>query len=143
MVETHGELRERFTIAKARWVLSVCAIPGFRLRENEVARSNEQAEINAMGKGGRARLAELCRHHFPLFARSLDDNTGNGIRNSLHELGLAADFNLFVSGAFISDGDSEHWVRIGLMWEQAGQDHCWGGRFSDANHISIAYQGRK
>lgn len=140
---TLGGLRDLFTLELARWIVEVNSIAGFRLRLGEVLRSDEQAEIHALGPTGRSGLVQFLMGRYPELAKRIANNTGSGIRNSLHVDGLAADLQLFVEGAWVSDGDSPHWLRIGQLWEKRGDLHRWGGRFKDANHVSIEWQGRK
>lgn len=142
MSESLGQKQERFALALAQWVIEVYK-RGYRIRLGEGLRSDEQAEINAIGAEGRKRLAAELMTHWPELSRRIANNTGSGIRNSLHELKLAQDVNLFYQGQWISDGNSEHWTRCGMLWESMGADHCWGGRFGDGNHLSIAHEGRK
>lgn len=75
---------------------------------------------------------------------------GKGIKNSLHRLRLAVDLHLFADHD--SDGeleyltDTEDHRPLGEWWEkQSGQgfECCWGGRFGDGNHYSIAHGGIK
>ena len=61
--------------------------------------------------------------------------------NSLHKSRLALDLNLFVDGKYITDGNHPAYVQLGQYWELIGG--TWGGRFNDANHFSMEYQGRK
>lgn len=71
---------------------------------------------------------------------------GKGIKNSLHTQRLAIDLNLFVDGKYISDGSHAAYRRLGEWWESQsfpGVECCWGGRFHDGNHFSIAHGGRK
>ncbi len=144
MMETIGQKQRRF-------VMKFCALvvwassKGYEFTWGESFRSDEQAEINAIGAGGRARVAALLMPHFPELARRIANNVGSGIRNTLHEVRLAVDVNLFVNGEWISDGASPHWKVIGEKWESMGEDHCWGGRFAsrDSNHFSIEHEGRK
>lgn len=111
----------------------------------EVKRSNEQAEINAIGTDGRAKLVDyLRREPTGLFLRLADciaDNTGSGIRNSLHELLLAADISLFVNGVYLEQ--SESYRAAGEYWESLDPLCVWGGRFNDGNHFSMTHEGRK
>jgi hypothetical protein len=140
--ETLGQKQERFAVQFARWILTVNDM-GYRTRIGEVQRSDEQAEINAMGAAGRNALCDLIKARWPLLANKIGNNAGSGIRNSLHELRLAADVHLFYDGQYVTDGNSVHWRKVGELWEAMGSDHRWGGRFNDANHISIEHEGKK
>lgn len=62
---------------------------------------------------------------------------------SLHQARLAVDMNLFVDGAFITNGDDPAWAALGNYWEQLDPACCWGGRFKDANHFSVTFGGKK
>lgn len=88
---------------------------GYRLTFGEAYRTPEQAALNA--------------------------KTGKGIRNSLHTLRLAVDFNLFINGEYQTDTDA--YRPLGEYWESIGG--TWGGRFSraDGNHFSLEYNGVK
>lgn len=140
--ETLGQKQERFALALANWIVHINAL-GYKVRMGEVLRSDEQAEINAIGGSQRSILADEIQDRWPDLAAKIRNNTGSGIRNSLHEYKLAADVNLFYQGQWISDGKSPHWEKVGLIWEGYGPDYCWGGRFNDANHVSIAHDGKK
>lgn len=61
--------------------------------------------------------------------------------SSNHKVRLAVDFNLFVDGQYITSGDHSAYIKLGEYWESLGGS--WGGRFHDANHFSLEYQGRK
>ena len=90
---------------------------GYEVTLGEVARTPEQAELNA----------EL----------------GSGTRNSLHIQRLAIDLNLFKLGALITD--SEDYRFLGDFWKTCDPLCRWGGDFTsrpDGNHFSISYQGR-
>ena len=142
-METLGQLRDRFTLELAQWIVAVNKLPGYKLRICEALRSDEQALIHSLGPVGRAGLVDFLMPRYPDLARRIANNTGSGILNSLHGDGLAADLQLFVDGVWITDGGSSQWLRVGRMWEQSGKDHASGIRFGDSNHISISYQGRK
>ncbi|EEQ1649925.1 M15 family metallopeptidase [Escherichia coli] len=88
---------------------------GYRLTFGEAYRTPEQAALNA--------------------------KTGKGIRNSLHTLRLAVDFNLFINGEYQTDTDA--YRPLGEYWESIGG--TWGGRFSraDGNHFSLEHNGMK
>lgn len=64
------------------------------------------------------------------------------MRKSLHYIRLAQDLNLFVDGKYISDGDHPAWKAIGEKWESLHPLARWGGRFQDANHVSLTHEGR-
>ncbi|EIH2315929.1 M15 family metallopeptidase [Escherichia coli] len=88
---------------------------GYRLTFSEAYRTPEQAALNA--------------------------KSGKGIRNSLHTLRLAVDFNLFINGKYQADTDA--YRPLGEYWESIGG--TWGGRFSraDGNHFSLEHNGVK
>lgn len=69
---------------------------------------------------------------------------GKGIVQSLHTQKLAIDLNLFKNGVFLSSTEAHR--PLGEWWEaQSTEDYtcCWGGRFNDGNHYSLAHNGRK
>ncbi|MEN6622064.1 MAG: M15 family peptidase [Smithella sp.] len=63
------------------------------------------------------------------------------MKGSLHYDGLAIDIDLYKDGKYL-DKTEDHKV-FGEFWESLSPLCCWGGRFKDGNHYSIAYQGRK
>ena len=73
------------------------------------------------------------------------DPTSDHMAGSLHHLGLAADFNLYRAGVYLSR--TEDHLPLGEWWEQYGKEKglplAWGGRFKDGNHYSLAWEGRK
>ncbi len=111
----------------------------------EARRSDEQAEIHALGPANRNALVVLLQR-VPLFSRlaaAIANNTGSGISRSLHLDGLALDVNLFSKGVYQADGASPAWVAAGKLWESLHPLCRWGGRWGDGNHISLEYEGRK
>lgn len=115
---------------------------GYAVTLGECYRSNEQAELNAIGLAGRARVAGLVRQLFPLLADAIKDNgNAGGIRNSLHGSRLAVDLNLFRNGVFLQR--TEDYRELGEWWETQHELARWGGRFGDGNHFSFAHNGRK
>ena len=60
---------------------------------------------------------------------------------SCHKVRLAIDFNLFVQGAYVSDGAHPAWKVLGEYWESLNADARHGGRFDDSNHLSFEYEG--
>jgi hypothetical protein len=143
MSETLGQKRDRFTLESSLWVVEVNQLPGYKLRRCEALRSDEQAEIHAIGSEGRRGLVAFLMPRYPELAKRIANNTGSGIRTSLHIDGLAEDYQLFVNGDWVTESDDPRWIKIGEMWEKRGADHCWGGRFNDAGHVSISHNGRK
>jgi hypothetical protein len=66
----------------------------------------------------------------------------NHMKNSLHYDGLAKDILLFdKDNVYLTDTDS--YRKYGIFWETLNKDCTWGGHFSDGNHFSITFQGRK
>jgi hypothetical protein len=63
--------------------------------------------------------------------------------SSLHYVKLAIDLNLFVRGEYVSDGSHWAWMDLGNFWERLDPACSWGGRFHDANHLSVTFGGRK
>lgn len=63
------------------------------------------------------------------------------MKNSLHYSRLAVDINLFKDGKYLTS--TEDHLQFGEFWESLHGDCRWGGRFSDGNHYSVTYQGRK
>lgn len=64
------------------------------------------------------------------------------MKGSLHYVRLAQDLNLFIDGKYIADGGHPVWTSIGTHWEAMDPSCRWGGRFHDANHFSIAHDGK-
>lgn len=134
----------RFSRGVARLLDYVHLVLNLECTLGEVYRSDEQAEINAMGGAGREALASLIERAFPLLARKIRNNgrAANGIRASLHTERLAIDLNLFDhDGNWIQD--SGPYVRAGQFWETLGEDFRAGFRFGDTPHYSIEFDGRR
>ena len=64
-------------------------------------------------------------------------------RNSVHKLRLAVDLNLFVEGAYITDGMHVAYQDLGAFWKTLDDAARWGGDFRDANHFSFEHGGAK
>lgn len=64
---------------------------------------------------------------------------GYGAASSCHKLRLAADFNLFKAGKYLTC--TEDYLPLGEYWESLGGS--WGGRFEDGNHFSLEHEGKK
>lgn len=141
MSETLREKQSRFARQLPR-LLDYAHSLGYAVTLGEVYRSDEQAEIHALGNAGREQVCQLIEHQFPLLAAKIRNNRGNGIRNSLHCQRLAVDLQLFDDkGRWITE---EYPYRLlGDWWEAQGADHEWGGHFSDTPHFSISHNGVK
>jgi hypothetical protein len=62
------------------------------------------------------------------------------MEGSLHYKGLAKDILLFDKNNIYLQKTEDH-KEFGEYWESLGGS--WGGRFSDGNHYSIAFGGKK
>ena len=112
-----GALQKRFTMLIAE-LIAHAYMEGYALTFGEAYRPKETAELYA--------------------------EQGRGSKNSNHCCRLAVDFNLFRNGKYLTA--TEDYTRLGEFWEQLGTDEyptAWGGRFSDGNHFSMVYRGRK
>ncbi|MFA5584622.1 MAG: hypothetical protein WDA09_10450, partial [Bacteriovoracaceae bacterium] len=74
--------------------------------------------------------------------RTEKDPSTDHMKNSLHEIGLAQDIDLYDSTGKWLKYTEDHLVS-GLVWEKRHELCCWGGRFGDGNHYSFAHLGRK
>lgn len=73
-------------------------------------------------------------------------HTENGrvmVRDALHRAGsrhhdgCAADLLLYIDGEYISEGGRLEYRVLGERWEELHERAAWGGRFGDANHVSL------
>ena len=141
-------LRKQWRFARALpLLLAEAHSQGWEVTLGETLRSDEQAEINALGFNGREALASLIEGQFPLLAKKLRNNTGNGIRGSLHELKLAIDLQLYNPNEpdpqkmWINDAGP--YAHLGNYWKSLASDHRYGGDFGDTPHFSIEHNGVK
>lgn len=104
--------QQHFAVMVADLIQHANAI-GYALTFGEAYRTPEQAALNAA--------------------------SGKGIKNSLHTMRLAVDFNLFNDGEWLTE--TEDFEPLGAFWESIGG--TWGGRFGDGNHFSIEHEGRR
>jgi hypothetical protein len=112
------------------------------VRFGEVWRTDEQAEINALGAEGRERVAALIEGEFPELARRLRNNgKAGGIRNSLHGDRLAVDVALDVNGVWQTEAAA--YAPLGAFWTGLHPLCAWGGDFGDAEHFSVMDGGRR
>ena len=115
---------------------------GYKVKLGEVLRSDEQAEINALGFSGRAALVQLIKTQFPLLAKKIENNRGNGVRNSVHQLALAVDIQLFDEEGNWKQ-DKFPYEQLADYWENLGPEFKAGVRWGDTPHYSITYNGVK
>lgn len=98
-------------------------------------------------RGYACTLAEVGVDHDRKSRLGIPFKDGVHMRHSLHYCRLAADVNLFVwdNGAWrwVTHGDDPAWTAMGEYWESLNPNCTWGGRFGDANHISVTHHGRK
>ncbi len=141
-MESLGQLRREFTSLTAKLLQHVEAA-GFALAYNEAKRSNEQAAINALGEPGRLAVADAVdKLGFTSLSAALRDNgKNNGVLKSVHQLGLAVDFDLYKGDTYLAMTDDHK--PFGLWWEQQHPLARWGGHWGDGNHYSFEYQGVK
>lgn len=64
---------------------------------------------------------------------------GYGHSKSCHKIRLAIDLNLFKDGKFLETTEDHR--LLGEWWESVGG--TWGGRFADANHYSLEWEGQR
>lgn len=75
------------------------------------------------------------------------DPTSDHRRGSCHHIGLAVDMLLYQD--VDQDGDMDYLVttpaysELGQYWESLHPLARWGGHFSDGNHFSFEWEGRK
>ena len=73
------------------------------------------------------------------------DPTTDHMKGSLHEIGLAEDFDLYKDGKYLTK--TEDHAELGEYWEELGKINKlplrWGGRFRDGNHYSLEGLGIK
>lgn len=81
----------------------------------------------------------------PADVAALYAKQGRGIAASLHTQRLARDKILILDGKYTPRAEDYRYA--GEVWEAIGKPFgvqtAWGGRFSDANHFSCAWGGRK
>lgn len=109
---TLSEKQAKFTQMIGEFIAKAYPM-GYQLTFGEAYRTPEQAELNA--------------------------KKGIGIKNSLHTIRLAVDFNVFKNGYWLKEG--KEFEDLGKVWESMGGS--WGGRFKDGNHFSLEHEGRK
>jgi hypothetical protein len=73
--------------------------------------------------------------------RTKKDPTSDHMKNSLHDLGLAQDLDLYRAGVYLNN-TADHRI-LGEWWEKQHSLARWGGRFGDGNHYSFEWEGRK
>lgn len=135
-------LQMEFTKHSAQLVPKAIEL-GYGVVWGEVARSDEQAEINALGGVGRTGLVRYLSMDgaWQALARAIENNTGSGIRRSLHRLCLAVDLKLFKDDTYLTYTQS--YLPLGEWWELQHPLARWGGHFGDGGHFSFEWKGIK
>jgi len=65
---------------------------------------------------------------------------GYGAKNSVHRSSLAIDFDLYIEGKWVPDGEHPAWSILHEFWELYGGAKAIPG---DANHFSFEYNGMR
>ncbi len=112
------------------------------LRTERVAFTRDLARLvdRAFYLGYEVALGEVSRDQR---VAVLNAQSGKGIVNSLHLIGLAADLNLYRNGVYLSR--TEDHAELGAFWKSLDQLNRWGGDFKnkqDGNHYSRSWEGR-
>lgn len=113
---TLQEQRCLFTLLAAQLIIWVHeTMPGYELAMDQVKRTQSDADANA--------------------------KNGVGIPHSLHLLGLAVDFDLYVDGHYATVSEAHR--PIGERWKSMNPLCRWGGDFTtkDGNHYSTTRDG--
>lgn len=138
---TLGQKQRLFAKLLGEFLTWINAQPGYEVTMGEALRSDEQAQIHALGAIGRAKLITATLAKFPAFAKALEDNMGDGSAHSIHQDKLAVDLNLFINGAYQTS--TEAYRPLGDKWVSMHPLCRWGGEFKDGNHFSITHGGLK
>jgi len=76
------------------------------------------------------------------------DHDGPHLKRGGHYKKIAKDVDLFVDctdvnpgGVYVSAGSHPMWKLLGETWESMHPLCRWGGRFNDANHLSLEDEG--
>ena len=136
MSESLREKQSRFCKILPRFI-DYAYSQGYELTFGETWRADAQAEINSLGRKGRATLATMIQHAYPGLSAAIR-RSGNGIKLSLHCSRLAVDFNVVKDGTLVSMPKE-----LSNYWKSLGEDHCAGNDFGDPPHLSIKFEGRK
>ena len=112
--ETLGQKQRRF-VRMTGLLIAWAYAYGYEMSEGEGKRTQEQAAWDAAH--------------------------GTGIKDSLHIIGLAHDWNIYKNGNWLSD--AKDYADLVLFWKSLAPDACQGHDWGDDDHFSIQYQGRK
>jgi hypothetical protein len=110
------EKRVLFSLLFAKLIIRVRE-RGYECAIDQVKRTDAEAKVNA--------------------------ESGKGISNSLHIIGLAGDLLLYKDGKYLKQ--TEEYEEFGIFWEGLHPLCRWGGRFkrADGNHFSVEHEGVK
>jgi hypothetical protein len=115
-VLTLREKRVLFTRLLAHWIRWVDRHPGWE---------------TALGEG-----------YVALTDAADGDYDGPHKKGGAHYTGLGNDMLLYINGVYVKDGAHPAWVEAGAKWEGMHELCRWGGRWGDANHLSLEHEGR-
>jgi hypothetical protein len=93
-------------------------------------------------------IARAYKNGYALSMGDVFDADGDGghMKNSVHDLKLAADLNLFsrVNGKWVYHTSAEAHAGLGAYWKSLHPLCRWGGDFAskDGNHYSLTHGGR-
>lgn len=135
-----GRKQSLFTALQPLVILHARVRLGFELRVFEFQRSEAAARWNA----SHCRRCKNVSGHAVHQAATRGGHKFKaiGIVRSLHRIRLAGDYGLFnQAGDYLTK--SEQYRELGDYWTGLHPLACWGGAWSDGNHLSIRHQGRK
>jgi hypothetical protein len=116
MTHSLRECQSKF-VEDVHFLIGFAYNKGYELTFGEAYRTPEQAALNAAA--------------------------GIGIKNSLHTVRLAIDFNVFKDDVWLKK--SEDLRELGIYWKSLNPKNAWGGDFKnpDGNHFSQSRNGVK
>jgi hypothetical protein len=127
---TLGQKQELFQRLRAEWVSWIFSHPGWAIRSGE-------GRILPLGTSGvYGRKARVVATGQIVLVRDLVHK-----ENGTHYMGIGEDQSLWVNGKQLIFGTEPEWLLAGEKWESMHELCRWGGRFQDANHISITHNG--
>lgn len=117
----------------------------YKIRQVLFLRYKAKLILAAQARGLFVAEAEGCLMPDRKSRLGLPFQDGVHMRGSLHYERLATDFVIYdeATGAAVTDPADARWTWLGETWEAIDPELCrWGGRFKDANHFSVTWDGR-